>query len=306
MNNFKIRPIANTPEDINSCSGLLLSAFTTVANEHDFIPAFQTIEETTRICVMELSHPDIYGVVAQLDYGEHEIVGCGFLSLLDSVRGVDVVAIHPDYQGFGIGRAILTHLLEKSEKVGCESLRLVQDSYNLVSFGLYIKMGFQAKEMLSVFKKAEEEQEEEEIEDKNFELFKMTEQDAEACNEMFQQCNGSSRLNEIKWCLNTSISEDVVPHIVREKASGKLVGYTLGLCLDGHSVAENEDVMKFIILNARKISKNDPSILLMPRLFPNIAEWLLTRGYTIMRCSTLMCKGKYSDPKKFYIPTIVY
>jgi len=53
-----------------------------------------------------------------------------------------IMAVHPNYFGQGVGRALLTHILDFAEANHYKSVRLTQSALNVESFSLYNTAGF--------------------------------------------------------------------------------------------------------------------------------------------------------------------
>ena len=53
-----------------------------------------------------------------------------------------IMAVHPNYFGQGVGRALLTHIVDYADAHGYKSVRLTQSALNVDSFSLYNKAGF--------------------------------------------------------------------------------------------------------------------------------------------------------------------
>jgi GNAT superfamily N-acetyltransferase len=53
-----------------------------------------------------------------------------------------IMNVHPNYFGCGVGRALLSHICDYTDRNGYKSLRLTQSALNLDSFSLYNRAGF--------------------------------------------------------------------------------------------------------------------------------------------------------------------
>jgi GNAT superfamily N-acetyltransferase len=53
-----------------------------------------------------------------------------------------IMNVHPNYFGQGIGKALLQHIIDYTERSGYKALRLTQSALNLDSFSLYNTAGF--------------------------------------------------------------------------------------------------------------------------------------------------------------------
>lgn len=53
-----------------------------------------------------------------------------------------IMNVHPNYFGCGVGRALLQHITDYTDREGYKALRLTQSAFNLDSFSLYNRAGF--------------------------------------------------------------------------------------------------------------------------------------------------------------------
>jgi GNAT superfamily N-acetyltransferase len=53
-----------------------------------------------------------------------------------------IMNVHPNYFGFGVGRALLQHIIDFTDSKGYKALRLTSSALNLDSFSLYNRAGF--------------------------------------------------------------------------------------------------------------------------------------------------------------------
>src|SRR6185369_3602012 len=123
------------------------NAFKTIAERHDFAPDFP--DPDTAIGLMEhlVSRDDIHGVVAE---AAGRIVGSNFLWEDGEVAGIGPITIDPAAQNAGVGRQLMAAVIERARNRGIQSVRLVQAAYHNRSMSLYAKLGFEAREPLSV------------------------------------------------------------------------------------------------------------------------------------------------------------
>ncbi len=56
--------------------------------------------------------------------------------------GLGIMNVHPNYFGAGVGRALLQHIVEFTDRNGYKALRLTQSAFNLDSYSLYTRAGF--------------------------------------------------------------------------------------------------------------------------------------------------------------------
>lgn len=91
----------------------------------------------------EIESPNSTLLILTTDIKETEkIIGLGcFWSILEEAH-LTILAIHPDFQGQGLGKMLLSNLLEKAQEKGLERATLEVSEYNQVALNLYEKFGF--------------------------------------------------------------------------------------------------------------------------------------------------------------------
>lgn len=127
-----------TDNDAGACGRICYEGFRTVSERYGFPPTFPSVEVATRRVSGFIRHPSIFGVVAEADGGR--IVGFNFLSERDPIRAVGPIVIDPAAQGHGVGRRLMEAVLERAR--GARGVRLLQDSFNVLSLSLYAAVGF--------------------------------------------------------------------------------------------------------------------------------------------------------------------
>src|ERR671910_1956230 len=142
---IKLRP--GTAEDAKQCGEICYRAFRTIAEKHNFPPDFPSPELATTLLSEFMAHPHIYGVVAELD---GRVVGSNFVDERSVIAGIGPITIDPDVQNRAIGRELMQHVLARVTERRFPGVRLVQAAYHNRSLSLYTKLGFVAREPLSI------------------------------------------------------------------------------------------------------------------------------------------------------------
>src|SRR5437899_11658622 len=137
--NVAIRPAV--PADAEACGRIIYDAFKDIADRHGFPPHYPNVEVAIQRATSCISHPSIFGVVAESD---DQIIGSNFLDERDPIRGLGPVTVDPRVQIRGIGRRLMEAVLERDR--GAVGVRLVQDAFNMMSISLYASLGFGLKE----------------------------------------------------------------------------------------------------------------------------------------------------------------
>ena len=70
------------------------------------------------------------------------LIGACFYHPREHHVGLGIMAVHPNYFCRGVGRGLLTHIIDYAEGHGYKSVRLTQSAMNVESFSLYNKAGF--------------------------------------------------------------------------------------------------------------------------------------------------------------------
>ena len=104
---------------------------------HDFDMSLNTPERYT--ATMEYEHGFFF--IAELDGKiigsiRGEIVGASGFGMIRNI------AVHPDYQGKGGGRALMIHTIEFLKGQGCHKVSLNTQAYLIPAVNLYLKTGF--------------------------------------------------------------------------------------------------------------------------------------------------------------------
>jgi ribosomal-protein-alanine N-acetyltransferase len=68
---------------------------------------------------------------------------CGMWLILDEAH-ITNIAIHPDYRGKGLGKALLKHMMQLAASLGSMKMTLEVRVSNEIAQSLYRKMGFEA------------------------------------------------------------------------------------------------------------------------------------------------------------------
>lgn len=131
-----VRPV--TERDVDRAGDIDFMAFQELAVRHGTAPTVTTPAD----CRSYLRHlaaldPD-GGIVAELG---DELVGVAWVHRRGPVATIGPVAVDPAFQGRGVGRALLERCLALARPRAAQ-VRLVQESFNAESLGLYLRLGF--------------------------------------------------------------------------------------------------------------------------------------------------------------------
>ena len=136
-----------TPEDVPQSGRICYEAFRKINSDHNFPPEMPVPEMGIGILQMMFSHPSFYCVVAE---AEGTVIGSNCLDERSSIFGVGPITVDPAAQNVGAGRSLMRAVLDRASERGAPGVRLVQATFHNRSLSLYTKLGFDARELLSV------------------------------------------------------------------------------------------------------------------------------------------------------------
>lgn len=279
-----------TPSDAEACGRIIYEAFKGLADRHGFPPDFPAPEAATELAQAFISHPAIFGVVAEED---GRVIGSNFLSEGDTIRGVGPITVAPERQRGGIGRRLMNSVLERAN--GAEGVRLLQDAFNMGSLSLYASLGFEVREPVVVMIGRPTG-----APVAHTTVRRLTEQDLDACDALCRRVHGISRASELK-----DAARFLAP-VVLER-SGRLRGYMTAptFWIANHGVAEGDEDMKALILGAAALCA-EPLSFLLPTRQADLFRWCIDKGFKAVKPMTLMTKGLYRAPDGSYLPSVFY
>jgi GNAT superfamily N-acetyltransferase len=278
-----IRP-AEAP-DAAICGTILYTAFQRLADQHNFPRDFPSVEVATGLVSMLLANPGFYGIVA-----EHEgrIVGSNFVDHRSSIAGIGPISIDPEAQNQGIGRKLMQAAIDRfSNNAG---IRLVQAAYHNRSLCLYTRLGFQAREPLSVMQGPA-------LNTKfaGYDVRPANESDITKCNLLCRRVHGFDRGVELRDAVGAHRAI-VVEHL------GRITGYATDIAFFAHAVAETNQDLKSLIGAASAFS--GPGFLL-PTRNHEVFTWCLDNGLKLVMQMTLMTIGLYNEPCGAWLPSVL-
>ena len=123
-------------DDVDEAARLLYESFTAVYRQRGHTPPFPNIESAAWLCRAYLDlDPEGCALAEQATYP----LGVGFAHRRGPVASIGPIAARPGGPR-GVGRALMAHFHRLT--LGCESVRLFQDSFNPDSFGFYTRLGY--------------------------------------------------------------------------------------------------------------------------------------------------------------------
>jgi ribosomal protein S18 acetylase RimI-like enzyme len=131
-----IRPLEE--RDADRAGDVNFVAFHEVALRHGQPPIVTAPADARSYVRHLLAFDPLGGTVAEID---GEVVGMAWVHVRGPVATIGPVAVEPRVQGQGIGRRLVERCFELAGP-RVPQVRLVQESYNAASLGLYLRVGF--------------------------------------------------------------------------------------------------------------------------------------------------------------------
>jgi predicted N-acetyltransferase YhbS len=288
--NIELR--TSEPTDGDECARIAYEAFGGVHDYHGFPRDFPTLEAARQLTSAFISHPSIWGIVAERD---GHIVGSNFLDERGPIRGLGPITVDPHAQGAGLGRRLMEAALERGRDAA--GMRLLQDSFNVGSLALYASLGFEVKEPCAVMSGTPRSGPVAGVE-----IRALEERDLEVCEDLCIRVHAFERTNELRDALQ---APDLSPLVaVRE---GRITAYatTLTFFPAAYGVAETEDDMRALILGAQAAGE-EPASFLVPIRQAGLFRWCLGEGLRVVKPMTYMTIGEYREPDGCWVPSVLY
>lgn len=279
-----------TAADAEIAGRIVYEAFKGVAERHGFEPDFPSADVAIQFATMFISHPAIFGVVAE---SEGRVIGSNFLDERDPIRGVGPITVDPQSQQRGTGRRLMEAVLERGR--GAAGIRLLQDAHNMASLSLYASLGFDVREPILLMRGRPKE-----TPLPGVEVRPMQHGDLDACGALCKQVHGFERTNELRDALKA-----FTPFVAVRK--GRITAYASAVTfwVANHGVAETEEDMQALLLGAGAASP-EPLWLLVPTRQAGFFRWCLSQGLRSSKSMTLMTIGAYRQPQGCYVPSVLY
>ena len=283
---IKLRP--GTAEDSEVCGEICYRAFKTIAEKHNFPPDFPSPELATTLLAEFLAHPRIYGVVAELD---GRVVGSNFVDERSIIAGIGPITVDPSVQNRAIGRELMQHALARVVERRFPGVRLVQGAYHNRSLSLYTKLGFVAREPVSVIQGQPLG-----VEVPGYVVRQAKVDDLDACNQLCLEVHGHDRGEELLDAIKRGTATII-------ERNGRITGYATAVAFFGHAVGETNEELKALIGAAKEFL--GPGFLL-PTRNAELLRWCLEHGLRIVQPMTLMSIGLYNEPVGAFLPSILF
>ncbi len=181
--------------------------------------------------------------------------------------------------------------MDRARERNFPGVRLVQAAFHTRSLSLYTKLGFDAREPLSVMqgpaiRKTLE----------GLLVRPALASDLDACNQLSVKVHGHDRGGDLADAIAQGSAAVVERH-------GKITAYCSSLAFFGHAVAESNVDLQALIAAADGFG--GPGIL-VPTRNAELFRWCLAHGLRVVEPMTLMTVGLYNEPAGAYLPSILY
>jgi predicted N-acetyltransferase YhbS len=284
----KIRIREATPDDANECGRICHDAFAAIAEYHRFPPDFPTVDIAIGAVSGLIAHPGFFGVVAEDD---GQILGSNFLDERSMIRGVGPITVDPDVQNRRIGLALMDAVLQRGAQHHAPGVRLLQSAYHNRSMCLYAKLGFDVREPFAVMQGNPLG-----LKVPGAAVRPATDADAQACDAVCVRVHGHDRGGEVR----DAIAQGTAMVVER---NDRITGYTTGVALFGHSIAETNDDLMALIGAAEEFG--GPGFL-VPMRNTELLRWCLAHGLRVVSMMNLMTIGLYQEPRGAFLASVLY
>jgi predicted N-acetyltransferase YhbS len=283
---LKIRPV--TQADAETLGPICYEAFHKISTAHNFPPDFPSAAAGIGFMKMATAHPEVYGVVAEVD---GRVAGSNFLWEQSDIAGIGPITVDPNAQNAHVGRALMSAVLDRVAEKGRPGVRLVQAAFHNRSLSLYTKLGFDPREPLSMVQGPA-------VNRKlpGYTVRAVKPDDLEACNEVCRRVHGHDRVGEVRDAIAHGVGQ-LVEH------DGRVTGYTTTVGFFGHTVGETNSDVKALIAATPAIA--GPGML-VPTRNADLLRWCLNNGLRVIQPMTLMSKGLYNEPQGAFMPSIIF
>ena len=275
--------------DAARCAEIVFEAFGALHDHHRFQRDFPALEAAAGLLDMFIAHPQIWGVLAEVD---GQIVGSNFLDERSPIRGVGPITVAPEGQDSGVGRRLMEAVLERGKEA--PGIRLLQDAFHMRSLALYEMLGFDVKEGVAVVTGSPRERA---LSD--HEVRPLEGQDLDECEELCLAVHGYERTNELR-----DAQQAFTPFVALR--DGRIVAYASAVSFwpMNHGVAETAADMQALMVGAAA-SIDEPLAFLAP-LRSELFRWSLQQGLRLVKPMNVMALGDYREPQGSWFPSVLY
>ena len=275
-------------EDAPVCGRVCYDAFYKISTDHGFPPDFPSPEVAVGLLSMMFSHPGFYCVVAESD---GRLVGSNCLDERSVIAGIGPITVEPSIQNRGVGRELMGAVLVRARERNFPGVRLLQSAFHNRSLALYSRLGFDAREPVSVMQGPPLRKR---IEGCSVRPAKVS--DVEDCKRVCMQVHGHDRAGELADAIKDGTA------MVVERGE-RITAYTTVMAFFGHAVAETNLDLQALIASAEAFA--GPGII-VPTRNSDLFRWCLENSLRVVQPMTLMSSGLYNEPAGAYLPSVLF
>jgi len=276
------------PEDAQVCGQVCFDAFYGISTNHGFPPDFPSPDVAVGLLSMIFSHPGFYCVVAE---SGGRRVGSNCLDERSVIAGLGPITVDPSNQDRGVGRKLMEAVLVRARERNFAGVRLLQSAFHNRSLALYSRLGFDAREPLSVMQGPPLRKR---IEGCSVRPAQVS--DIDDCKRLCMQVHGHDRAGELADAVKNGTAVVVERH-------ERTTGYATVLAFFGHAVAETNLDLQALIASAEVFA--GPGII-VPTRNSDLFRWCLENRLRVVQPMTLMSLGLYNEPAGAYLPSILF
>ena len=271
--------------DIPRVGAIMVTAFNDVFRRHGYPEPFPSPDVGTSLAqgYRRLEPNECFTALR-----DGQIIGSGFIHLRGDTAGIGPITVDPIAQAKGAGRALMQAVIKAGG--ACPSLRLVQDAFNVASFPLYSRLGFEAREtIVSLVGHHIQMDVPGEVEIRGWRA-----EDIEPIAELDAHLTGIARAQDIRFF------HAQPPHIAAF-IHGRLVGYLCFLrtgagTFFGPAAATQPSVLRTLILSAAEHEPGKALRMRFPARHAALLRELLAGGFQVETLQTYMVRGAWQSP----------
>lgn len=284
---FEIRRM--TREDVAEVGRIGVEAFNDLMARHNRPPLYPNPQVGPLAATAYLSIDPEHCVVAT---EQGKVIGSVFYRRRGDTVSVGPATVAPVAQGRGVGTKLFRRVID--DEPSARSMRIIQDSLNLPSFELLVRIGYSLGEEVAMFTLPEGFREER---DSNAAVRVARAEDLGEIMAMDRKRFGSDRRRDFEFLRRFG-------KILTIHSEGKVQGYlaqmpTPGRTMLGPAGAENSEALLRLILGAVGETLGELSLILPARSHESVKA-LLGIGFRLVGLSNLMYRGHWQPPAGAY------
>lgn len=225
------------------------------------------------------------------------VVASGFLHVRGETAGVGPITVDPAHQAAGCGQTLMREICARADRAGVLSLRLIQDAFNEVSFCLYGRVGFVARETLvrgsfrsrpdvGVYRSTR----------------RATNEDIGAIVALEHDLIGIERAKDHEHLMRMGETFLVGDRELDGCMSRLVRG---GVAVLGPAVSRNLDTMLDLVQAAsRDLPLRTDTRLLLPASAHDLLSVMYEAGFEVHSLCSYMVRGEFTPFRGYYVPTL--